>query len=153
MNKSKLIIILFAFYANNFFTSGSFAFSEESFFAQTSTDSQISPGQKLTINDVDPVNFKRVAFIHILNKVTTKTTKLRLNVGAKTKFGSLEIIAHKCWAAPASEKPENKILIEVAQNNKEKAERLFLGWIFSSSQSISVFEHPIYDITALDCID
>ena len=107
------------------------------------------------IGQVDPLNFTNYATLQSLNKITAKTTILEATVGEEIQFGKLFINIHKCWKAPLHEAPENKMLVEIFHEDlktKEK-ERIFFGWIFSSSPSISGLEHPIYDVTALKCIN
>ncbi len=101
-------------------------------------------------------NYSNSAMVQALNKTTAKTTNLELKIGQKISFGSLKIIAHKCWKSPLDQRPENKILLEIfdVKNDKENKnieKRIFYGWMFSSSPSISGMEHPIYDIIALNC--
>ena len=113
------------------------------------SDSEVKP-------DNDISRFNNSAVVQALNKTTAKTSILTLKVGEKTSFGSLKIIAHKCWQSPLEQKPENKILLEIFEFRNESEEktqekRIFYGWMFSSSPSISSLEHPIYDITALNC--
>ena len=105
-------------------------------------------------NDIS--RFNNMAVVQVLNKTTAKTSILNLKIGEKISFGSLNIIAHKCWQSPLEQKPENKILLEVFESKNESEEkssekRIFYGWMFSSSPSISSLENPIYDITALNC--
>ena len=111
-------------------------------------------------DEVKPENdlsrFNNTAVVQALNKTTAKTSILNLKIGEKISFGSLKIIAHKCWQSPLEQKPENKILLEIFEFKNEAEEkysekRIFYGWMFSSSPSISSLEHPIYDITALNC--
>jgi len=104
----------------------------------------------------DLSRFNNMAVVQALNKTTAKTSILNLKIGEKISFGSLKIIAHKCWQSPLEQKPENKILLEIFEFKNESEEkysekRIFYGWMFSSSPSISSLEHPIYDITALNC--
>ncbi len=105
-------------------------------------------------NDIS--RFNNVAVVQVLNKTTAKTSILNLKIDEKISFGSLKIIAHKCWQSPLEQKPENKILLEVFEfknetEEKSQEKRIFYGWMFSSSPSISSLENPIYDITALNC--
>lgn len=102
--------------------------------------------------------FTNHAFVQILNKTTAKTTFTELKVNEKTNFGSIKIITHKCWQAPLEQKPESKILLEVIESkndgkDKITEKRIFYGWMFASSPSISGLEHPIYDITAINCFN
>lgn len=97
-----------------------------------------------------------VATVQALNKTTARTSVLEMKLGEKISFGQLRIIARRCWQAPLDQKPESKILLEVFENkNDEKGEvketRIFYGWMFASSPSISGLEHPIYDVIALGC--
>ena len=106
--------------------------------------------------DSDISRFYNTAIVQALNKTTAKTSIIDLKVGEKISYGSLKIIAHKCWQSPLEQKPENKILLEVFEVKNENSEklqekRIFYGWTFSSSPSISGLEHPIYDIIALNC--
>ncbi len=106
--------------------------------------------------EVDLSRFNNVAIVQALNKTTAKTSILDLKIGEKISFGSLKILAHKCWQSPLEQKPENKILLEIFEfknesETKSTEKRIFYGWIFSSSPSISGLEHPIYDIIALNC--
>lgn len=94
---------------------------------------------------------EKTATIQALNKITAKTSLLEINIGDTISFGSISIVAHKCWKAPLDQKPESKILLEVTENKEDLESRIFYGWIFASSPSISGLEHPIYDLTALDC--
>ena len=106
--------------------------------------------------DSDISRFNNVAVVQALNKTTAKTSIIDLKVGEKISYGSLKIIAHKCWQSPLEQKPENKILLEIFEVKNETSEkslekRIFYGWTFSSSPSISGLEHPIYDIIAINC--
>lgn len=112
-------------------------------------------GEGVTVEKADPSRFAGIAMLQILNKTTAKTGLLDLKVGEKMNFGNLKLIAHKCWQAPLEKKPESKILLEVfetkIESDKVFEKRIFYGWLFASSPSISGLEHPIYDLTALGC--
>lgn len=99
-------------------------------------------------------NLHDTAIIQALNKITAKTSLLEIKTGTSIDFGKLTIFAHKCWKSSPDQRPEDKILLEVFDRNGKsgsKREKLFHGWMFSSSPSISDLEHPIYDITAIGC--
>ncbi len=87
-----------------------------------------------------------------LNKVTARTSEIIVKMGEKVKFGNLEITVTKCHKKEASEKNEAVALIEIwdeipgQTRNKD-----FYGWMFSTSPAISALEHPIYDVTLLNC--
>jgi hypothetical protein len=117
-------------------------------------NSKQNPEQNLvaTSDKIDQSLFYDIAIIQALNKITAKTSVLKIKTGEKTEFGQISIIAHKCWQAPPDQRPESKILLEVLQNKTDEvSKRIFYGWLFASSPSISGLEHPIYDLTALSC--
>lgn len=87
-----------------------------------------------------------------LNKVTGHTSRLESPVGVTARFGTLEIIARRCWKSAPEERPENAALLEISELKAgEPPERVFLGWMFSSSPGLSGLEHAVYDITVLSC--
>lgn len=135
---------------NNLFCSFLIAFfiSSAAFAAKENDD--------LFADKIDPSRFFNVAVIQGLNKTTAKTSVFDAKIGEKIKFGTISVIAHKCWQAPLDQKPESKILMEVFEykndeTGKPKEIRIFYGWMFASSPSISGLEHPIYDLIALSC--
>jgi len=138
---------------NNFFKTA-FVLLLYSFSAATQETTSIT---KLDVEKIDPSRFSSIAVVQALNKTTAKSSILEIKIGEKVSFGTIKIIAHKCWQATLDQKPESKILLEVFEvKNEEMIEkpiekRIFYGWIFASSPSISGLESPIYDITALNC--
>lgn len=140
MRKNNLAILLFLLISFN-------AFAEE---ISESNSSQI------VTEEADPTRFFGSARLQVLNKTTAKTSILETRVGSKNKFGNLTILVRKCWQAPLDQRPESKILVDVSEikikeDKKEEENRIFYGWLFASSPSISGLEHPIYDIVAIDC--
>lgn len=125
--------------------------------AQAQTDAMAdSAGYKVSIDKIDPSRFYNVAVIQGLNKTTAKSTVIETKINDKINFGSISLIAHKCWQASLDQKPESKILVEVFEHKTDengaiKENRIFYGWLFASSPSVSGLEHPIYDLTALSC--
>ena len=105
-----------------------------------------------TINQISKSNFKNQAVLQMLNKITAKTKILNIDIGEELDTGKLKIKVHKCWKSLPYERPENKILVEITEQDKNSQNNvLFYGWMLSSSPSISNLEHPIYDILALNC--
>jgi len=87
-----------------------------------------------------------------LNKVTGHISRLEGPLGTVMRFGTLEVIAQRCWKAPPEDSPENAGLLEIRELKPgEGPARIFLGWMFSSSPGLSGLEHPVYDITMLSC--
>jgi hypothetical protein len=87
-----------------------------------------------------------------LNKVTGRISKIEGPLGTALRFGNIEIIARRCWSAPPEERPENAALLEISELKAgEGSQRIFLGWMFSSSPGLSGLEHPVYDVSVLAC--
>lgn len=87
-----------------------------------------------------------------LNKVTGHISRLEGPLGVTLSFDNLEIVARRCWKAPPEERPENAALLDISElKTGEQPQRIFLGWMFSSSPGLSGLEHPVYDITVLSC--
>ncbi len=108
-------------------------------------------GASKNTNDEKPVE-SNVAVLRGLNKVIGRVSNIEVPLGTVARFENLEIIARKCWKAPPEDRPENAILLEVREIKAGEApKQIFLGWMFSSSPSISGLEHPVYDITAISC--
>ncbi len=146
--KNKLFHAVFILSFFSAFIS-SLAFAQE---LQDFADSKQNSDPKLIIDKaVDTSRFYNMAVIQGLNKTTAKTSMLEMRVGDKINFGQISIIAHKCWQAPLDQKPESKILLEVFETKEDSQKRIFYGWMFASSPSISGLEHPIYDLTAIGC--
>lgn len=88
-----------------------------------------------------------------LNKVTGHISRLEAPIGTVMRFGNLEIIGRRCWKSPPDEQPENAGLLEIWELKPgESHERIFLGWAFSSSPGLSGLQHPVYDVTVLECL-
>lgn len=105
-------------------------------------------------------SYGRFAQLQILNKTTAKSSIIEVKIGEEVIFGGISIKVRKCWQAPLDQRPESKILIDVAEVGDGDGDieiedpqenRIFYGWIFASSPSLSGLEHPIYDITAISC--
>lgn len=87
-----------------------------------------------------------------LNKVTGRTSKLEAPIGTAMRFDTLEIVARRCWKSEPEDRPENAALLEISELKPgEQLEKIFLGWMFSSSPGLSGLEHAVYDVTVLEC--
>ena len=151
-NKKTYLIIFSAFLLIG---SMAYANDEEDKISQIETpadNEEKAMENKVTTDKLDKSSFGTVAILQGLNKITAKTSEFEVKVGGKVEFGKLTILVHKCWQAPLDQRPESKILLEIYETNVNNVKsRIFYGWMFASTPSISGLEHPIYDITALGC--
>lgn len=107
---------------------------------------------KMTFDKIDSSRFYNKAVLQILNKTTAKSSVVEVAVGNSIDVGQLNIKVGKCWQAPLDQKPDSRILLEISEKKSDnEITRIFFGWMISSSPSISSLEHPIYDVTALNC--
>lgn len=87
-----------------------------------------------------------------LNKTTARSTPIEAPLGTLMRFGTLEIIARRCWQPQESERPDSVALLEVREQKPGEAPRtIFSGWMYASSPGLSALEHPVYDVTVLAC--
>lgn len=89
-----------------------------------------------------------------LDKITARRMEMEATMGTVTSFGNLEIVPRACWQSKEEDKPDAAALLEIWQwKPGEKPSFVFFGWMFASSPGLSSLEHPIYDLTVLECIE
>ncbi len=91
--------------------------------------------------------------IKILDKVSSKTSQLKLKIEEENVFENLVIKVLKCKNSEFDDNPEVTAYMQVQDvtlNNNDKV-FVFNGWTFSSSPTISLFDHPVYDIWLVKC--
>ena len=87
-----------------------------------------------------------------LDKITARVSQFDAPIGATVRFGDLSITVRDCRRSSPEERPENAAFVEIYENRPGEAkERLFSGWMFSSSPALSALEHAIYDVNLLAC--
>ena len=91
--------------------------------------------------------------IKILDKVSSKTNLLKLTIGEEKIFQNLLIKSLKCKNSEFDDNPEITANIQVQDlANKDNNEVfIFNGWTFSSSPTLTPFDHPVYDIWLTKC--
>jgi hypothetical protein len=90
--------------------------------------------------------------LHGLDKITARVFSLEAKHGQTIKFGTLHIVVRGCKKNPPEEQPEAAAFIEISeQKSEDQPHKIFSGWMFSSSPSISALDHPVYDIWVTDC--
>ena len=91
--------------------------------------------------------------IKILNKISSKNTLLKLKNGDLVSFKDLSIKSLKCKNSEFDDNPEITAYMQVTDLNNSNNDEVFVfnGWMFSSSPSITPFDHPVYDIWLVNC--
>ena len=88
-----------------------------------------------------------------LDKITAKTSSIKLAIGDKKFFGSLEIKALKCQLSEGENISDTVAYIQVKDLSAKDNNRVFLfnGWTFASSPTLQSIDHPIYDLWITSC--
>lgn len=95
---------------------------------------------------------KRVAELQGLDKVTARTRRFYAPVGEATKFGTLAITVGDCLVNAPDAPPESVAYLIIVDHKPGQAEeKLFAGWMFASTPSLSTLDHGVYDVRVLAC--
>ena len=91
--------------------------------------------------------------IKILDKISSKNTLLKLRNGDLVTFKDLSIKSLKCKNSEFDDNPEITAYLQVIDLNNLNNDEVFIfnGWMFSSSPSITPFDHPVYDVWLVSC--
>ena len=91
--------------------------------------------------------------IKALDKITAKTSSIRVAVGEKKFLGSLEISALKCSVSEKKDNPDTVAYIQVKDLSTKDNNQVFLfnGWTFASSPTLQSIDHPVYDLWITGC--
>ena len=91
--------------------------------------------------------------IKVLDKVSSKSYKLNIEIGKEELFKNILIKPLKCKNSEFDDNPEITAYIQVRDlTNKNNDEvYVFNGWMFSSSPSIEPFDHHVYDVWLVNC--
>ena len=91
--------------------------------------------------------------LKILDKISSKNTLVRLKNGELIIFKDLSIKSLKCKNSKFDDNPEITAYIQVKDLTDENNNEVFVfnGWMFSSSPSITPFDHPVYDVWLIKC--
>ena len=96
---------------------------------------------------------EKFAEILVLDKVSSKTTKLKLTIGEELFFQNLNINIQKCQNSKFDDDPEVTAFLQVIDLKNKDKDKVFVfnDWTFASSPSIRPFDHPVYDIWLKKC--
>ena len=88
-----------------------------------------------------------------LDKITAKSSKIKIRLEEAKKFGPLEIKILKCGKVEVNNKLDDVAYMQVKDLTKGENEKVFIfnGWTFSSDPNLTPFDHAIYDLQLLNC--
>ena len=95
----------------------------------------------------------RYTSIKVLDKISSKNTLINLKNGEEKVHKDLLIKSMKCTNSKFDDSPEITAYIQVTDLKNSNNDEVFVfnGWMFSSSPSITPFDHPVYDIWLVKC--
>ena len=88
-----------------------------------------------------------------LDKITAKTTAIRLGIGEKKFFGPLEVKALKCQLSENEDFIDTVAYLQVKDLSSKDNNQVFLfnGWTFASNPTLQSIDHPVYDLWITGC--
>ena len=91
--------------------------------------------------------------IKILDKISSKNELVKLTNGIELIYKDLAVKSMKCSNSEFDENPEIKAYLQVRDLTKKNNDKVYVfnNWMFSSSPSITPFDHPVYDIWLIGC--
>ena len=93
------------------------------------------------------------AELSVLDKVSSKNTNIKLQVGEEISFQNLRIKILKCYNSEFDDDPEVTAYMQVKDKTMNDNDKVFVfnDWTFASSPSIRPFDHPVYDVWLKKC--
>ena len=94
-----------------------------------------------------------IAELSVLDKVSSKNTNIKIQVGEEFSFQNLNIKVLKCYNSKFDDDPEVTAYMQVTDTTMNNNDKVFVfnGWTFASSPSIRPFDHPVYDVWLKKC--
>ena len=91
--------------------------------------------------------------IKILDKISSKNNVLKIKIGDEIKFKNISIKSMKCKNSEFDDNPEITAYLQIRDltNIDNNEVYVFNGWTFSSSPTLTPFDHPVYDIWLTKC--
>jgi hypothetical protein len=99
------------------------------------------------------INYSRRVIIRLLNKVTGQSKLISFKPGESTKIGTMQITAVNCQSSSPKSQTDYAGLLDISEQKPgdKSMKSLFRGWMYASSPSITALEHPVYDVTMVEC--
>ena len=110
----------------------------------------------LVINNIyadTSIKSEKIAELSVLDKVSSKNTNIKIQVGKELSFQNLSIKVLKCYNSEFDDDPEVTAFMQVKDTTITDNDKVFVfnDWTFASSPSIKPFDHPVYDVWLKKC--
>lgn len=93
---------------------------------------------------------KGVAELQALDKVNARQETLTVKVGDQAQYGSLRIAVQACMVRPPSQPQDAASFLTITDANAGDGP-VFRAWMFAKEPSLSMLQHPVYDIRVIGC--
>ncbi len=109
--------------------------------------------KKIKAKTGNSLNQSSHAIIIGLDKITAKSSQIKIDLNEIKKFGPLEIKILKCGKVKINNKIDDVAYMQVKDLSKSENEKVFIfnGWTFSSDPNLTPFDHAIYDLQLINC--
>ena len=108
--------------------------------AKTEEAEAVVDEEPSSIWESNPIEINAVN-VQILDKISGKVLKKRIKVGEPLEFGGIQVTLKRCFKNAPEDSKEIYAFVEIGERKS-----LFARWLFASSPSINIFEHPQYDV-------
>jgi hypothetical protein len=92
---------------------------------------------------------KTTAELVVLDKIRAQPQPLTVKVGASGTFETLTVRVESCVVRPPDQPADSAAFLNVT-DSRGKAD-VFKGWVLANTPSVSVMEHPLYDLRLVAC--
>lgn len=89
------------------------------------------------------------AKLQALDKVNAASAMLTVKVGQTATFGSLTIAVKSCYVHPSDQPADAAAFVAVTDSHPDSDP--FNGWLLANEPSVSMMQHPVYDIRVAGC--
>jgi hypothetical protein len=89
------------------------------------------------------------AELQVLDKVNAQNALLTVKVGQEAQFGSLSIQVQACDIRPPDQPHDSAAYLTITDSHADAPG--FSGWMLANDPSLSMLQHPIYDIRVIGC--
>ena len=89
------------------------------------------------------------AQVQVLDKVNAQNALLTIKVGQEAKFGSLSIGVQACDIHPPDQPQDFAAYLTITDSHADAPG--FRGWMLANNPSLSMLQHPVYDVRVIGC--
>jgi hypothetical protein len=89
------------------------------------------------------------AQLQVLDKVNAQNAVLTVKVGQEAQYGSLSIQVLACDIHPPDQPRDSAAYLAITDSHADAPS--FRGWMLANDPSVSMLQHPIYDVRVVGC--